>query len=123
MIGRNFIVKNEKKISEHKLMQNNLLKNSLPLGAVHKERLHKIEKIDLPPFPPCPQNIRTVSTPLSPLSVRTHHKFQKIRIFLHQKVRTSASEDSPCPQNVCTGQIPFPLSAGVLYEPPTPENP
>jgi len=29
------------------------------------------------------------------LSVRTHHKFRNIESFLHQKVRTSASEEPP----------------------------
>jgi len=43
---------------------------------------------------PCPQNVRTGSTP-SPLAMQTHHKFRKIRSFLLQKVRTSASEESP----------------------------
>jgi len=34
---------------------------------------------------------------------------------LHQKVRTSASEDLPFPKNVLTGQTPSPLSVNVLY--------
>jgi len=67
--------------------------------AVHKRRPHKIAKIDLPP---CPHWLE----PSPPLSVRIHHKFQKIRSFLRQKVRTSASEDTPppppCPKNVRT---------------------
>jgi len=53
--------------------------------------------------------------PPSHLSVRTHYKFRKIRSFLHQKVRTSASEE-PLPlvrKNVRTEQIP--LTADVFY--------
>jgi len=48
------------------------------LGAVHKRRPHKIAKSWLH-FPTCLQNVRTVLPPL--LSVRTHHKFRKIRGF------------------------------------------
>jgi len=38
-----------------------------------------------------------VPPPPPPLSMRTHHKFQKIRSFLRQKVRTSASEETLLP--------------------------
>jgi len=82
------------------------------LGAVHKRCPHKITKNWLHL---CPQNVRT-SLPPTPLSVRTHHKFRKIRVFLHQKVRTSASEEPPppCPKNVRTGQTPSPSDCGRL---------
>jgi len=45
-----------------------------------------------------------MTQPPPPLSLRTHHKYRKIRGFLLQKVRTSASEESPppCPKNVRT---------------------
>jgi len=59
------------------------------LRAVHKGRTHKIAK---KLTSPCLQYVHTGSTPLS---VRTHHKFRKIRCFLHQKLRTSTSEDPP----------------------------
>jgi len=59
----------------------------------------------LTPLSSCPRNVRNGSTSLS---VRTHHKFQKIRRFLLQKVRTSAPEEPPPPGpiNVRTGQPP-----------------
>jgi len=63
------------------------------LWAVHKRRLivrTKWQKIDSSHFEKCPC---TDSTP-SYLSVRTSHKFRKIRSFLHQKVRTFASEET-----------------------------
>jgi len=41
--------------------------------------------------------VRSGSTPHLPLSVRTHHKFRKIRRVLHQQVRTSTSEEHPSP--------------------------
>jgi len=47
-----------------------------------------------------PENVRTGLNPSSPLSVRTHHKFWKIRTFLHQKVD---KEPPLCPRNVHTG--------------------
>jgi len=47
--------------------------------------------------------------------MRTHYKFRKIRSFLRQEVRTSASEEfPPCPQSVRTEQPPFPLDYGRL---------
>jgi len=49
------------------------------LGASIKDARTKSRKIDT----------------FSSFSVRTHHKFRKIRSFLHQKVRTSASEEPP----------------------------
>jgi len=65
------------------------------LGAVHI----RPNKIDPPP----------------PLSVRTCHKFQKIRKFLHQKVWTFASEELSF---VRTGQTISPLIADVLRTAP-----
>jgi len=56
--------------------------------VVHKRCPYKIAKN----WPLSPKNIRTGSTPLS---VWTHHRFRKIRRFLHQKVRTSSSEEPP----------------------------
>jgi len=50
-----------------------------------------------------------------PLSVRTHHKFRKIPSLLSQKVQTSAFEEPPCPQNVCTGQTPSPDCGRLLW--------
>jgi len=66
------------------------------VGAFHKRRPHKIAKNR----PPCPHGS------ISPCS-RGHNKFRKIRSYLRQKVRMSASEDpSPrCPQNVTTGYL------------------
>jgi len=55
-----------------------------------------------------------LAQPSYPLSVRTHHRFRKIRSFLHQKVRTSASEEPLFP-HVRTGQSPYILSADVFY--------
>jgi len=69
------------------------------LGSVHKRRPNKLAK-NWPPLSALAQ------PPSAPLSVRTHHKFQKIRSILHQKVRTSASEEPP-------GQTP--LTADVFY--------
>jgi len=58
------------------------------IGTVHKERPHKIAKN-------WPVRKMSVLAQL-PLSVRTHYKFRKILLsFLHQKVRTSASEETP----------------------------
>jgi len=56
-----------------------LLQSCTQLGVIKDVRT-KSRKID----PVCPQNVRTGPTPLS---VRTHHKFRKIRSFLHKKVR------------------------------------
>jgi len=53
----------------------------MSLRAVHNGRPHKIAK-NWPLFP-CPQNVRTIAQPL--LSVRTHHKFRKIRSVFAQK--------------------------------------
>jgi len=68
-----------------------------------------------PPFSPQSPVVATPPPP-PPLSVQTHHKFRKIRCFLLQKVRTSASEEPlplSCPKNVRTGQTP--LTADVFY--------
>jgi len=63
-------------------------------GPPIKDVCTKSRKIDPLPF------VRKMSALTQPpLSVQTHHKFQKIRSFLRQKVWTSASEDTP----------PFPL--------------
>jgi len=84
-----------------------------PLKTVHKRRPHKIVKNWLPSPLVC-----TGSTP--PLSMRYcgHTIILKNPSFLDQKVRTSASEEPPCLQNVRTGQIPLPLSADVFYGQP-----
>jgi len=79
------------------------------LEAVRNRRPHKIAKTW--PLLPCPQDVCIGHTPPPnphPLSVRTHHKFRKIRRFLRQTVRTFAFEESSCPQNVRTGQTPSP---------------
>jgi len=80
------------------------------LGAVHKGRPHKIlKKLTLFPL------VCKMSALAQPsLSVWTHHKFRKFRSFLHQKVRTSASEELPCSQNVGTGQTPLYRDCGRL---------
>jgi len=79
------------------LVKSNTLKNDVSfsacrsaLGPSIKDVCTKLRKID--PFPP--------------LSVRTRHKFRKIRSFLRQKVRTSASEEPLC-RLVRTGQVPL----------------
>jgi len=46
--------------------------------------------------------------------MRTHHKFQNIRSFLPQQVRTSASEEFPSPL-VRTEQTHLPLTADIFY--------
>jgi len=71
-----------------------------PKGPSIKNVCTKSRKID--PLPPCPQNVGTGSSP-PPLSVRTYHKFRKIRSFLHQKRKLSALDN------------PSPLTADVLY--------
>jgi len=38
--------------------------------------------------------------------VQTHHKFRKIQSFLHQKVRTSASEEPPLVRKMSTLENP-----------------
>jgi len=43
------------------------------------------------------RKISALAQPPPALSVRAHHKFRKIRGLLHQKVRTSASEEHPSP--------------------------
>jgi len=70
------------------------------------------EKLTLPPFlsTKCPHWFKP-----SLLSVRTHRKFQRIRCVLHQKVRTSASEEPPCPHNVRTGKPPLLPDSGRLF--------
>jgi len=57
------------------------------------KRLRKLRKID--PTSPLVGKTSALAQPSLPpsLSVRTHHKFYKIRSFLHQKVLTFASED------------------------------
>jgi len=94
-----------------KMLQQLFLK--LPIWSrPYKDVRAKSRKIDLPS--PCPLNVCTGSTP--PLSVRIHLKFWKIRCFLHQKVRTSASKKlPPCPQNVRTRQ-PLPLTADIFHK-------
>jgi len=59
-----------------------------------------LQKID--PFPPCPQNVCNGSTLLVREDTPT---ILKNLVFLHQKVWTSASEEPPYLQNVCTRQI------------------
>jgi len=59
-------------------------------GPSIKDVCIKSRKID----PPCPQ-MSALAQP--PLSVRTHHKFRKSRLSLHQTVRTTASEQTPLP--------------------------
>jgi len=82
---------------------------NLRLGLPIKDVRTKSRKIDPSPLV-C--KMSALARPL--LSVRIHHKFQKkIGVFLRQKVRTSASEEPPCPKNVCTGQTP--LTADVFY--------
>jgi len=86
-----------------KLMYNKLCvfkifkKEKMCKGPSIKDVCTKSRKID-----PLDGKMSALAQP--PLTVRTHHKFRKIRSFLHQKVRTSASEDPlpPCPQNVHT---------------------
>jgi len=70
----------------------------LRFGAVLKRFPHKVGKIDPSPL------VRTGSN-LPLLSFRTHHKFWKFRVFLHQKVRIFTSEEPPCPQNIRTGHL------------------
>jgi len=74
----NFITLSKNKIKE--------VKNK---GPSIKDVRTKSRKIDSHPL--CPQNVRTNSTSLS---VQTHHKFRKIRSFLHQKAWMSASPPS-----------------------------
>jgi len=57
-----------------------------------------------------------LSPPPPLLSMRTQHKFRKVRCFLHQKVRTSASEGPPL---VRTGKPP---GCGRLYGQPLPAD-
>jgi len=66
--------------------------------AVHKRCPHKIVKNLFP----------------SPLSVRTHHKFQKTRSFLLQKVRKSASEELS-PSLFALDKLSLLLAADVFY--------
>jgi len=76
-------------------------------GAVHKRCLHKIAKN----WPPLSLSTKCPHWLNSSLSERTHHKFQKIRSFLLQKVRTSASEELPllpCPKSALD-ELPLPL--------------
>jgi len=57
-----------------------------------------------------------LAQPSPPLSVRTQHKFRKLKNFLHQKVWTSAFEEPPfypCPH--WTNSL-FDLTADVFYE-------
>jgi len=77
------------------------------LGAIHKRHFHKIVK-NLSPSPLFAKCLHCLK-PLLPLSVRTHYKFRKLRSFLHQKMRTSTSEEtfSLCTQNVRTRQTPW----------------
>jgi len=64
-------------------------------GAVHKmPSAQNRKKID--PYP-LVRKMSALAQQPPPLSVRTHHKFRRIRSFLHQKVWTSASEESPSP--------------------------
>jgi len=63
------------------------------LEAVHKRRPHKIAKNWLL-LPPLIRKMSALSQSPTPLSVRTHHIFRKILSFLHQKVRTSATEET-----------------------------
>jgi len=46
--------------------------------------------------------------------MRAHHKFRKIRSFLHQKVRTSTFEEAPSPL-VRIAQTPLHLTAEDFY--------
>jgi len=73
-----------------------LQRQRLDKGPYIKDVQTKSRKIDS--LSSCPQNVRTCSTS-SPLSVQTHHKFRKIRSFLHQKVRTSTPEEPPSPMS------------------------
>jgi len=52
----------------------------------------------------------------SPLSMRTHHKFRKIRRFLRQTVRRPHLKNPPCQQNARIGQPP--LTADIFYGQP-----
>jgi len=90
------------KLADHK-KKNNFVRyaHNEPKGIVHKRRPHKIAK----------------NWPLPSLSVQTRYKFWKIRSFLHQNVRTSASE-KPFSPPVRTGQMPLPLTADFLYGQP-----
>jgi len=98
------------------LIKIQLLTDLIELGAVHKGHPHKIAKNQHPPFV---QKMSALAQP--PLSVRTQHKFRKIRYFFAPKSadfhfwRTSFP---PCPQNVHTGEIPSPLTADVFYGQP-----
>jgi len=61
------------------------------IRAVHK-RTFAQNREKLTPFP-LVRKMSILAQP--PLSVRTKHKFRKIRSFLRQKVRTFASEETP----------------------------
>jgi len=49
------------------------------------------------------------------LTVRTHHKFRKIRSFFAKKCRRPHLKNPLCPQNVHTGETPPLLTADILY--------
>jgi len=71
--------------------------------AVYERRPHEIKKSD--PRPLCPHW-------LDPSLVRADTPYiLKSSKLLHQKVRTSASGEPPCPKNVRTEQTPLPLTA------------
>jgi len=61
--------------------------------SVHKRRMKNSRKITS--SSPLSAKFRTGSPPPCPC--------EHIIRFLHQKVRTSASKESPCPKNVRTG--------------------
>jgi len=83
------------------------------LGVVQKRRPHKITKID--PLFPCPKNVRTGSTFPCPYGHTIN--FEKIGVFYTKKCGRLHMKTLPplCPQNVSTGQTPFPLTTDVLY--------
>jgi len=85
------------------------------LGAVHKRRPHKIAKNWLS-LPSCPQNVRTGLSPL--LSVRTHHKFRKIRSFCAKKCGRPKIPRNPSPlvrKMSALGKLPSPDFGHLLW--------
>jgi len=58
----------------------------------------------------------SLAQPSPSLSVRTHHKFRKIRSVLYQKVRTSASEKNPLSAKCLYWTNP--LTADIFYRRP-----